>query len=102
MDNQDLAKKEHWDNHYADCKQNTPESLSEIWVPGDYNSQVIEHVLMKEINRSNPRTILEIGCGNSTWLPYLAKKTGAQVAGIDYSEEGCALVQNRLILDRID
>lgn len=98
MINRDLAKKEYWDNHYADCKQN----LLEKWVPTDYNSQVIEHILMKEIARSNPKSILEIGCGNSTWLPYLAKMTGAQVAGIDYSEEGCSLVQNRLNIEKIE
>jgi len=102
MTNQDLAKKEHWDDVYADCKQNLPGNISEKWVPNDYNSQVIEHILMREINRSNPKTILEIGCGNSTWLPYLAKMTRAQVAGIDYSEDGCSLVRNRLNVEKME
>lgn len=93
----DLAKKEHWDDCYIDCKK----KLQKEWVPKGYDSQVIEYILMKEINRCNPKTILELGCGNSTWLPYIAKKTNAQVTGIDYSEEGCTLAKQRLKLEGI-
>ncbi|OPX94108.1 MAG: Ubiquinone biosynthesis O-methyltransferase [Syntrophorhabdus sp. PtaB.Bin027] len=89
---QDLAKKEYWDDYYSDCNQ----MVQKNWTPIGYNSQVIEHILIKEIHRCNPKTILEIGCGNSTWLSYLAKKTNAQVTGIDYSEEGCYLALQRL------
>jgi SAM-dependent methyltransferase len=34
-------------------------------------------------------TFLEIGCANSIWLPYFAKR-GFRVTGIDYSDVGCA------------
>ena len=33
--------------------------------------------------------LLEIGCGGSAWLPYLAKESGFEVYGIDYSELAC-------------
>ena len=33
--------------------------------------------------------LLEVGCGNSIWLPYFAKQFGFLVSGLDYSEEGC-------------
>src|SRR4051794_40483195 len=33
--------------------------------------------------------VLEVGCGRSRWLPYLAKEFGFNVSGIDYSPVGC-------------
>jgi 2-polyprenyl-3-methyl-5-hydroxy-6-metoxy-1,4-benzoquinol methylase len=42
--------------------------------------------------------LIEIGCGNSAWLPYLAKEFGFDVYGIDYTEEGCE--QAEKILER--
>lgn len=32
---------------------------------------------------------MEIGCANSAWLPYFAKRFGFRVAGLDYSSVGC-------------
>jgi len=92
-----LAKKEHWDDCYTESKKTSQKK----WTPKGYDSRVIEHIILKIINRCNPKTILEIGCGNSTWLPYLAKITNAQVTGIDYSEEGCRLALQRLKQDGI-
>jgi SAM-dependent methyltransferase len=42
--------------------------------------------------------LIEIGCGNSAWLPYFRKEFGFDVYGIDYSEEGCE--QAEKILER--
>ncbi len=44
------------------------------------------------------KKLLEIGCGNSVLLPYLAKEFGFEIYGIDYSEKGCK--QSELILQR--
>jgi 2-polyprenyl-3-methyl-5-hydroxy-6-metoxy-1,4-benzoquinol methylase len=35
------------------------------------------------------KRILEIGAGDSGWLPYYAKRWGFQVSGLDYSPVGC-------------
>jgi len=37
--------------------------------------------------------LLELGCGGSVLLPYLHRRFGLEVAGIDYSEPGCLLAQ---------
>lgn len=43
------------------------------------------------------KSILEIGAGDSAWLPYLAKKyPDSRFAGLDYSEAGCARLAERL------
>jgi len=92
MTNKELSKKEHWDTIYNSNAIKNPI----VWVPKNYDSLILEYIILKSINQCNPKTILEIGCGNSTWLPYLAKKTNAIVSGIDYSEAGCQLARQRL------
>lgn len=42
--------------------------------------------------------MLEIGCGNSSWLSYFANTFGMKVSGIDYSEKGCE--QSKKIFQR--
>lgn len=45
-----------------------------------------------------PLRLLEIGCAQSRWLSYFARDWGFDVAGLDYSELGCA--QSRALLAR--
>jgi len=45
--------------------------------------------------------LLEVGCGSSEWLPYLAKEFGFQVSGLDYSEKGCALASEILAAEGV-
>lgn len=40
--------------------------------------------------------VLELGCGGSLWLPYLAKIHECQVSGIDFSAEGIKKAQAHL------
>jgi SAM-dependent methyltransferase len=47
-------------------------------------------------------SILEVGCGNSVWLPHLANTTGAVVAGVDYSEQGCELARQNLAVGKVN
>jgi 2-polyprenyl-3-methyl-5-hydroxy-6-metoxy-1,4-benzoquinol methylase len=35
------------------------------------------------------RSLLEVGCARSSWLPYFAREHGLTVAGLDYSPVGC-------------
>ena len=46
--------------------------------------------------------LLEIGCGNSAWLPYFAKEFCFDVYGIDYSVEGCEQAEKILERDNVD
>jgi SAM-dependent methyltransferase len=58
-------------------------------------------MFLKGIDRFNPKSVLEVGCGNSVWLPYLAKKRNLRVFGLDYSEEGCELARIRLATEKV-
>ncbi len=46
--------------------------------------------------------LIEIGCGNSAWLPYFKKEYGFDVYGIDYSEEGCWQAKKILEREKVD
>ena len=41
------------------------------------------------IGEPRGRTLLEVGCGDSAWLPYFARHWGLRVSGLDYSPVGC-------------
>lgn len=97
MEQKDLADKSHWDKVYHQATMR----IEPGWKPVSYDSLCIEHILLTEIDRYRPETILEVGCGNSTWLPYLARKRNLKVAGMDYSEEGCELARGRLIAEDV-
>jgi 2-polyprenyl-3-methyl-5-hydroxy-6-metoxy-1,4-benzoquinol methylase len=43
------------------------------------------------------KRVLEVGAGDSMWLPYLAKKyPGAHFAGVDFSHAGCRRLADRV------
>ena len=95
----DLAGREHWEAIYRSASI-PPQGAA--WSPRTYDALVLGWALRREIERARPRSVLEIGCGNSTWLGYLAKTYGVRVAGIDYSPLGCALARQRLAAEGVD
>lgn len=92
MEQRDLAEKDYWDSVYG---LGAP-AVGGGWTPFTYDALTLEHILLAAIDRCGPDTVLEVGCADSTWLPYLAKKRNFKVSGIDYSEPGCALARARL------
>jgi len=87
----DLAGVEHWDSFYGSA------GPPDVWLePTDYGSIALTRALVAEIERIKPASILEVGCGNSIWLPYVGLKAGVPVAGLDYSEVGCELARSQL------
>lgn len=43
-------------------------------------------------------SLIEVGCGQSRWLPYFAREFGFEVAGVDYAGSACATAQ--AVLDK--
>src|SRR6185295_6750521 len=66
----------------------------------DYAFTLFHKVLTKYFSSIDcrDRLLLEIGCGNSAFLPYLNKYFGFKVVGIDYSQFACE--QTKKILER--
>jgi SAM-dependent methyltransferase len=52
-------------------------------------------------NETRARKMVEIGCGNSAFLPYFSKFFGFNVSGIDYSEIGCDTARRILSRDGV-
>lgn len=97
MGQEDLAGTEHWDRIYKDmCSHDLCG-----WRPVGHDAQALEAVFCRAMKLKHPASILEVGCGNSTWLGYLARSTGATAAGIDYSQEGCLLARSRLEAEHV-
>ncbi|MBI4577737.1 MAG: class I SAM-dependent methyltransferase [Planctomycetes bacterium] len=65
--------------------------------PGKYRGHMqLDSLFTRIIPRQRALNIIEMGCGNSIWLPYFARKFGLDVWGLDYSESGCELARRNL------
>ena len=59
-------------------------------------ASVLGRALDRADRSADPPRVLEIGCANSIWLPYLARERRAVVEGVDFSERGCELARENL------
>lgn len=91
-----LTTSKYWDSIYRKFAVRSFGIRRFCWHPCGYGDQLIDRVLSCVIERYKPTTVLEIGCGNSNWLPYIAQKYNVEVYGIDYSQIGCNLLINKL------
>ena len=41
------------------------------------------------LDKYRGKKILEVGCGDSVWLPYFKSEYGFDIYGLDYSPQGC-------------
>ena len=91
-----LSTKEYWDSVLARAvlpRVNSQETFN-YYGTMKFIDQVLAGVQKK--------TILEIGCGSSGWLPYFAQKYNYLVSGLDYSEIGCQLAEQNLKMLNIE
>jgi len=99
----DKAGKDHWDEAWART------SLPPVIEP---RSRGLNHHFDRRIHaylqgvfgiaRRADARLLEIGCGNSVLLPYLAREFGFEPNGLDYSELGCRRAGESLAREGID
>lgn len=86
-----LTDKTYWEDTY---KYRSSQSALNVHGISNYVNRLILRKLL-ETNMENKR-ILEMGAGDSVWLPYLAKQfPSSQFVGIDYTESGCSLLSER-------
>lgn len=58
--------------------------------------QQVHEFLAAEIGPGAGRKLIEVGCADSSFLPYFRREFGLEVAGLDYSEAGCEMARERL------
>lgn len=88
----DIAGKEHWEKTWDDATMFPPVNPRDRGWSNYYNRQIHEFIsrnLYKNSTRN--RTLIELGCGNSAWLPYFAKEFNLVVWGLDYTANGCEM-----------
>jgi SAM-dependent methyltransferase len=86
-----LASQAFWEKNWAIKKR-----------PGQYNPRNYSHqrfdaFFRRHLQGAAGRTMLEVGCAQSSWLPYFHLAYGCRVVGIDYSPTGCRM--SRQLLD---
>lgn len=91
---QKLTDGSYWEDTYARRKSGL--SFNVEGFRGHVDRLILKKLL--EAGLENKR-ILEIGAGDSAWLPYLARRfPSSQFVGVDYSLTGCALLSERVRL----
>lgn len=85
----DKAGEEYWSREWENYKIPDPDSIP-VRTASNY-LQWCYHELFTRLfmNPAEGLKILEIGCGNSAWLPYFNRYWKMNVTGIDYSDVGC-------------
>jgi 2-polyprenyl-3-methyl-5-hydroxy-6-metoxy-1,4-benzoquinol methylase len=95
----DIAGKGHWEETWNSCPIFPPVNPRDRGWSNYHNRQIHEFIsrnLGKESTTN--KALLELGCGNSAWLPYFAKEFDLVVWGLDYTANGCEM--SREILRR--
>lgn len=94
---ENLTTENYWEKSYTD--HNDLVDLRTSGFRGHLNRLIFRKIL--ETTPANKR-ILEIGAGNSMWLPFLAKQfPSSSFTGVDYTKNGCSLLLDRSKKDRL-
>jgi SAM-dependent methyltransferase len=85
-----LVSQAFWEENWARKKR-----------PGQYNPRNYSHrrfdaFFHRHLQGAAGRTMLEVGCAQSSWLPYFHLAYGCRIAGIDYSPTGCRMARQLL------
>lgn len=94
----DKAGEEYWTKVWEQKPLPEPFKVSSFSV-NNYPNKIFHKLFGEILSGDNKgKKLLEIGCGNSVFLPYMHQTFGFDVTGIDYSELGCS--QAEAILKR--
>ena len=85
-----LASQAFWEKTWAVKKR------SGQYNPRNYSHQRYDAFFRRHLQGATGRTMLEVGCAQSSWLPYFHLAFGCRVAGIDYSPTGCRMARQLL------
>lgn len=84
----DKASPEYW-NAFWETNQIPEEIIIDKKKINTYLYTEFDEFFRRHIKANEGKSLLELGCGNSVWLPYFYKTFGLNVSGLDYSTLGC-------------
>jgi 2-polyprenyl-3-methyl-5-hydroxy-6-metoxy-1,4-benzoquinol methylase len=88
----DIAGREHWEGTWNEATIFPPANPKD---PGwsNYNNRQIHKFISRNLSKecTTDKTLIELGCGNSVWLPYFTKEFNLTVWGLDYTANGCEM-----------
>jgi 2-polyprenyl-3-methyl-5-hydroxy-6-metoxy-1,4-benzoquinol methylase len=88
----DIAGSAYWEGVWQSASTvaepvNPRDTKLENYVNRRLHAEVLEPLFA--VPDAAKRSVVEVGCANSAWLPYFASEFGWKVHGLDYSEMGC-------------
>lgn len=94
-DRRDLAGVDYWDRVWHTNSRQRPVDPS---APGLRNHlrRSFHQFFTEVLGSERGRSLIEVGCADSIWLPYFQRELGLAVAGLDYSEAGCSSARANL------
>jgi 2-polyprenyl-3-methyl-5-hydroxy-6-metoxy-1,4-benzoquinol methylase len=93
----DIAGQQHWEHGYKVHGASTAFDPHRLDVRSHWQRRYHDFFVRAFSGApTHERTLVEIGCGGSSILPYLSREFGFQVSGIDYSPAGCELARANL------
>lgn len=95
MNNKSLTSSEFWENKYIKTTKLYPNRLL-CRMDWEFINIVRPYLKQKSSGQ-----LIELGCGDSYWLPYFAKEYGYKVSGIDFSLERLMRTRAKLEHQRI-
>jgi 2-polyprenyl-3-methyl-5-hydroxy-6-metoxy-1,4-benzoquinol methylase len=86
-----LTEKNYWEKTYT--HRHGQQSLNIDGFKNFPNHLILNKLLQTDLKN---KLVLEIGAGDSVWLPYLANQfDSSKFVGLDYTENGCTLLTQR-------
>jgi len=93
-----LSTREMWARSYSG-RGRTPAYADPTTRCGTFE---LVRVFRRYLRNGQGRRLVEMGCGGSKYLPWLAREMQFEVEGIDYTNEGCELARSNLAAAGVD
>jgi len=91
----DLATRKHWDEEHG--RSTAVPDWSDV-----RPERVLRSFIAKNLEPKPGQQLIELGAGDTAYLPRLAKEFGYRVSGLDYSPLGVELAQRNLAAAGVD
>lgn len=99
---EDKAGRQHWDQLWSSVPLPAPIDPRRTGIDHHVN-RTLFRALQRALDGRETRgaALLEVGCGQSAWLPVFAQEFGFAVSGLDYSDLGCERARQLLRRERV-